>query len=257
MHKKITIALSLVGVLFLAPTAKAEFASNTCEGRFSVSVLGGIAPNIYVDRENANASAANPPAFELINIPSFGDQFNMPFILQGELGYMVRNDWEVFYDFDWSQGKGKSHSFSHEESGTVDVSGTQKFKNFNGYGNYLGSRYYLTYGTFPIKPFAGFKIGIMTRGAVKVQQVATSGGTTFTDNYNYFKSNTTISGGLQIGLDWQLTENLSLLLKGEFIATGYRKSGIIFNHSPNPVLKAGNASAQFSFPVTLGARWTF
>ena len=181
----------------------------------------------------------------------------MPFILQGELGYMLRNDWEVFYDFDWNHGKGKSHSFTHKNvRGVVDVTGRQKFKDYNAYGNYLGTRYYLTFFSSSVKPFAGIKIGVMSRGAVKATEVSTSGGVTFNDHITYFKQNTTISGGLHLGLDWQLTQNLSFLFKGEIIGTGERRSGIIFNHPHHPVLKAGSATIQLSFPVTIGLKWT-
>jgi hypothetical protein len=258
MSKKLKTTFILGGILFSASIAKAEFLSNTCQGRYSFSFLGGIAPNSYASRSNANASNAVPPAFELIKIPPFQDQFKVPFILQGELGYMIRNDWEAFYGFDWSHGAGKSHSFSHTDvNGIVDVTGQQKFGDFNGYGNYLGTRFYLTFCCFPIKPFAGFKIGVMTRSEVKAKEVSMSGGTTFTDHITYFKTNTTISGGVHCGFDWQLNQNLSLLFKAEIIGTGERNSRIIFNHPPQPVLKAGDASVQFSFPVTLGIKWTF
>lgn len=258
MHKKITFALPLLTTLCLPLIVKAEFTSNTCAGRYSISMLGGVAPTVYGDRVLANESNATPPAFELINIPMFSDQFNVPFILQGELGYMICNDWEVFYDFDWSYASGKTHSFSHKDSsGTVDVSGTQKFKTYKAYGNYLGTRYYLNFCCSAIKPFAGIKIGMMTRDAVNVKQVATSGTDKFTDHFSYFERDTSLSGGVHIGLDWQLNQNLSLIIKGEVIATDERRSRIIFNHSPNPVLKAGRTNIQFSFPITLGARWTF
>lgn len=248
--------------LLSIPCARADFDSNTCEGRFSMSALMGIAPNVYADRQRANASSATPPAFETINVPPFNNQFELPFMLQGELGYFVLNDWEVFYDFDWTHAQGKSSKYSHEVENAVernefiDVKGTQKFSEFNGYGNYLGSRYYITFAPYSLKPFAGFKIGFMTRTAVKAKEVSTSFGKTFTDDVTYFKGTTTISGGLQLGLDWQLTQNLSCIFKAELIGTGERRSGIIFNHPPRPVLKAGNVVMQLSIPISIGIRWT-
>lgn len=258
MNKVIKINLLVLSAFAASSCAKAaEFYSNTCEGRYSVSALVGMTPNVYVNRQEANASSTG--AFQLTKIPSFSNQFKLPFILQGELGYFVRNDWEVFYDFDWTHATGKTHSFSHKDAtfNIVDVSGQQKFSNFNGYGNYLGTRFYVTFAPFPIKPFFGFKIGFMTRGAVKATQTATSFGTTFTDTITYFKKDTTISGGLQLGLDWQFTQNFSCIFKVEVIGTGERKSGIIFNHPPRTVVKAGNATMQLSIPISLGARWTF
>jgi len=257
MHKAITTCLLFLLTLLSPSIAMAQYFSNTCQGRWSFSIHGGIAPNVYVDRDTANASSATPPAFQLIKIPAFHNQFKTPFFLQGELGYMVGNDWEVFYDFDWSHSKGKSHAFTHKNTaGPIDAQGQQKFSDFNGYGNYLGTRYYVSFESVPLKPFAGLKIGVMSRSAVKAKQTTTSFGRIFNDNFTYFKQDTTISGGLQLGADWQLTQNLSLMFKGEVIATNERKSRIIFNHPPRPVIKAGNAAIQLSIPITVGVKWT-
>jgi len=216
--------------------------SSANQGRFAASIQGGIMPMVYTSRSIPNASGAIG-----VKPPNFSDQFKLPYDLLGELGYMVVNNVEVFYNFDWSHAAGKTYSFVNQ-----GINFSQRFSNYNAYGNYLGARYYFTFRSVPVMPFVGLKIGLLSQNGITANQLASLGGASQASTYTYFKKQNSLAGGLQLGVDWQLLKNLSLTLKAEVLASQKRNGNIILN---SPAYRAGNTGTQLLIPVTLGVKF--
>lgn len=247
--KLLTTSLLLSTVLLSEASAASHGRawSSTNEGKFSASVHMGIMPATYMSRKTPN----NTNNFTGTKPPEFSKQFKMPTDLVGELGYIVKNNLEVFYNFDWSHAGGKTYNF--RQSG---FSFSQKFSSYNAYGNYLGTRYYFTFRCSPVKPFVGAKIGVLIQNGVNVNQTATFAGVNTNTRFAYFGKKTSLAGGLQVGVDWQLLKNLSLVFKAEAVASFARKGTFLINRGPVQLFKVGSTGGQFSFPITLGVKFT-
>ncbi len=247
--KLLTTSLLLSSVLISNANAESHGRawSSTNAGKFSASANVGIMPAFYMSRKTPN----NTTALTGVKPPEFSKQFKMPFDLAGELGYVVKNDLEVFYNFDWSHGGGKTYNFTQN-----GVTFDQKFSKYNAYGNYLGARYYFTFKCSPVKPFVGAKIGILSQNSVKVNQTVTGFGASQNTNFAYFGKKNSFAGGFQVGVNWQLLKNVSLVFKAEALASFSRKGTFLINRPPVQLFKVGSTGGQFSFPITLGVRFT-
>lgn len=223
--------------------------SSTCEGKFAASFQASMMPTVYSNRKTPNNSAGLNPPFTGLRPPAFSKQFKLPYDLAAELGYMVKNNVEIFYDFDWTHAAGKAYTFSSQ-----GVNFAQQFGQYNSYGNYLGTRYYFTFKSSPIKPFVGLKIGVLSQNSVTVNQVATYAGGSGTSSYTYFGKLNSLAGGLQLGVDWQLQKYLSVTLKGEVVAASRRKGNFILNQPVQGSYKIGSTGAQIFIPITIGVK---
>lgn len=249
MFLKLLTTSLLLSAVFMSEASAAEHGrawSSTNDGKFSASVHMGIIPSFYMSRKTPNNST------ELLGTkpPKFSKQFNMPTDLVGELGYVVKNSLEVFYNFDWSHANGKRLNFTQS-----NFDFNQKFSAYNAYGNYLGARYYFTFKCSPVKPFVGAKIGLLSQNSIKVDQTATLLGISSDTNFVYFRKKNSFAGGFQLGVEWQLKKNFSLVLKAEALASFSRKGTYLINNPPVQLFKVGSTGGQFSFPITLGVKF--
>lgn len=233
----------------------------TC-GAWSVQVKGGVAPTTFSDRDSTiltiPALFPLPTVISVGNGPSFSRQFNCPWTIGAELAWNASTHVQFFTEYAYQRASGKSRSFT--SLGGITLS--QNLDDFSSNGLYLGARYYFStcwdtcYGR--IAPFTGFKAGVVWIDSVNYDlEIA---GIDFGSD-SYYRRRTTVSAGLQIGLDWNICENWSAVLTSEFVASGglhgNRNKVVPANQTGVTNVSFGGTGTLLAFPVTLGVRYTF
>jgi|GEM_PF-6184524 len=72
----------------------------------------------------------------------------------------------------------------------------------------------------------------------------------------YFKSGTVVGGGLQLGINYEICDFLSLVLKGEMVCSGDWETSFI-SPSTGSFTRYGNTGPVLSYPVTVGMRFHY
>ncbi|WP_249274306.1 hypothetical protein [Parachlamydia sp. AcF125] len=172
---------------------------------------------------------------------------------------------ELFADFNYTQAGGRHHSYKTSD---VSLASKEKIGHYRAYDFYLGTRYYLFPVFSNLTPFFGGKVGLVTRdkirGSTRTVVADTSG---VGHKHTHFRSDTTISGGLHAGVNWDLSANLSVTLKAEAIWSGDwrptvdREEGsstsVVETPVSLPIIVHGKTGPILSVPVTLGIRYAF
>lgn len=233
-------------------------------GKFSASIQGGVTPHWFQRRgRNFHFDHVGPLFLDTPwshRSSKFNSLFDLPWNVGVELGYMVCCRVEFFADFDYTYAQGKRHHFRRST-----VFHREKFRHYRAFDFYLGSRYYLPTMFCSFTPFIGGKVGLVCRDRIRTRthrffdssEVAIVDG-----NFTRYKSDTTISGGLHLGVNWDFSACASITLKAEAIWTGdWRPTRVneLLEDSflPAPIVFRGHTGPIFSVPVTLGLRYAF
>ncbi|CCB85705.1 MULTISPECIES: hypothetical protein [Parachlamydia] len=238
------------------------------ECKWSVSINGGVSPTWFQRKGRDLYFNHLGPFFEVpesFKTPKFCKIFDLPWNVGIELGYMFCDRLEVFADFDYTQACGKRH---HHRRSDISASSRERVSQYRAFDFYLGTRYYLCPIFCSFTPFFGGKVGLITRDKIRgsTRTTVTGGSSGFGHRHTRFKSDTTISGGLHAGVNWDLSSCLSVTVKAEAIWSGDWRptnadegegSSVINPALPVPLIIHGKTGPVLSVPVTLGLRYAF
>jgi hypothetical protein len=240
-------------------------------GAWDLQVQAGVAPVIWrqrgtIDVVSCSGSVTNP-IFTLFDTPKFSRLFKTPWIVGGQIGYAWSDNTRVYLEFNYSQAKRKHHDFLIEGNlvtpNTTFAFDTGKFKVFDAY---VGVRYYWDRWCDRISFFLGGKVGLNHHKRARFNGAIAIGGitpVTIITDADFFRSNTMVAGGANIGLDICFCGNWSFVITGEVVATcGPRNNGNILiptNNTPftGTNLIIGHIGTELRFPVTAAIRYSF
>lgn len=217
------------------------------EGNYTIAARAGIAPSSLNDKATETTIIAAGPSLNAHYSRTdlhrgFKDIYKLPFAIGMDFGYFMSNGVEVFVNFSFASSsiKKKEYVFSYQGRNLTYPSALTK--DYRSIAGYVGVRnYFCTDGCFV--PFFGAKLGVADLSEGK----------------------TGFSGGLQLGGDYKLADCFVLTLMSEGIITTSQKrfkkdAKIVSVTSPVQYTYStsiGGAKTQYSFPVTLGIRFTF
>ncbi len=219
-------------------------------------------------------------------IPKFSRVFtNGVLHVGGEIGYIT--DCHCLYFIDLFYNRANGSCVSHEtknvkaldgccpdDCNTVDCNNplsisqrTDTFEDYSSYGAYIGNRYYFNrVWCDRLAFFLGLKAGIMHRNDVCVctnVPEQTSGSTViFAERnltYEAFCKSNSVSGGIQVGIDYCINDCLAFMVGFEVLATcPFKVNKNISVAIPTPEVQSVQALA-FPFPTNLvvGSTGTF
>jgi hypothetical protein len=237
-------------------------------GAWDLQVQGGVSPITWRNRGPINAvicgsSVTSPVVAIYDTFPNFSKFHKVPWIVGGQVGYHMSDNTRVFVEFDYLQSNGKNDVLV-PLSTNANQSVTYSFAKYKLFEGYVGARYYWDRWCDRLSFFLGGKVGFAhhKKQNVDLSVLLTSTAVPFSD-VEFNRSNTVISGGGHIGLDYCICGNWSLVLTGEVVAScGPRGVGLI-NLGTNQNL-AGVSSiftasigTELRFPVTLAVRYSF
>ncbi len=294
--KKLILCAALA--LSSAPTQVQALFGDCCESRcyecgcnplycgaWSVQVQAGVAPIIWRHRGEFNlvscsSNSANPIFPLASELPKFSKLFKTPWIVGGKVGYDFSDNTEVYVEVNYLQAKHKD--VAHSTFPILNVPGQAlvfAFGKYNLIDAYVGVRYYWDRWCDSVSFFLGGQVGLTshrhTRVAITLNGAPVvllptpgagcpgSASAAASDN-NFFQNSNVISGGLNLGLDYCICGNWSLVLTGEFIAScgpRARTTSLFATALPAPTLASnlivGGTGTELRFPVTLGVRYSF
>lgn len=223
----------------------------------SLQIKGGGAPSHYTHRGPVwlTVPAAVPAVFTVSNTAHFYNQYKTPWEVGGEIAWNASTTVQFFLEGLYQKASGKTFDFN---AGAFVVSEVNS--SFKVGGGYLGARYYPCLLCNTIAPFFGFKAGILHQSSsdydlslfgVEIQKAP------------YYFSQWVPSVGAQIGFDYLLTCNWSIVFTAEAVCTQGRKNNRN-NVIINPVLTGGLTNVNIgetgkiiSFPLTGGIKYSF
>lgn len=257
-------------------------------GTYTGQFHAGIAPIIWtrrgeVDLLSCSSSTANPVFQLAAKFPKFKRLYKLPWTIGGILGYSWSDNIELYLEFNYLEAKAKHHDTGY---GFVipNVTPTQTlFVRLNRYrliDGYIGVRYYGDRFCNWISPFVGLKVGFTNHRNVNARlnlngtpvslapAVSPTSCIPSTLNANasnrFFRSNTIISGGFNLGIDVCFCDGWSFTVTGEFVAScGPRFLGpsVFVTPLPGPTLATniifGGIGSELRFPVTFGLKRIF
>lgn len=237
-------------------------------GAWDLQFQGGVAPVLWRNRGplvgvNCSLSPAAVAVNLLNNTPRFSKFFKTPWYVGGQVGYAVSDNCRVYLEFDYAQARHKNAvaiTTDFTPAGTLTFS----FDKYKAYEGYVGARYYWDRWCDRLSFFLGGKVGFLHRKKQNFVLVAAIPSTATAVTYAsvpFNNKSTRISGGGNIGLDYCICGNWSLVLTGEVVATcGPRGVGNI--HLTSAVggftdLFTPSIGTELRFPVTLAVRYSF
>jgi hypothetical protein len=261
VHKKIGLAL----ILILGGSVQTMQACGPLDPcTFSLQVHGGVLPIVWSGRHNDWVNE--------VELPSFRHLFKEPWTIGGKIGYNWAEWVEVYVEVDYASAHGKE-CITFEVTCPSSVNGnatiSESLSKYSAVGLYGGSRFYWnscwqSCGFDRASFFLGTKVGFLYHKQIDVAISATSsaGNSVPVVVPMFFRTNT-VSAGLNLGMEWDLWCNFSLVLTGEVVANGgLRENPIICLGTPIPGINAmtalvGGFSTEVWFPITLGLKYTF
>lgn len=235
-------------------------------GAFDLQIQGGVDPILWRGRNDFFAVACpidiGVALSDFLAIPKFNKLFKTPWTVGGQVGYAWSDNTRVYLEFDYSQTTGKSGvdlTAIPTLSGPV-IFNLHKYRLFE---FYAGARYYWDRWCDRLSIFVGGKIGLVHHKATVFDftiPVVVPGPAVFT-GVNFANSNTSVSGGANIGLDFCICGNWSFVITGEIVASCGPKvnNNIVTTATGLAItnLVAGNIQSELRFPVTAAVRYSF
>lgn len=236
--------------------------SSCCEQNFgcwNLKVKSGVVPSFFTQRKDARLDIpeAGPLLTQKARNAQFHNQFHLPWLIGGEIGYLFTDCDEFFLDADYTYAKGKTYSYS-------SVTGTETFDVREKYGSlrqssvYLGLRHYFYDLCWCIDSYLGVKAGFQHRDAVHQHATISSVGSI--GKRPYYKNINTYSGGIQAGLSYSFCNCWKADLQVEVLAAGAMRNAIYELNPPrggvtNVII--GETGTIISIPVTIGISASF
>ena len=230
-------------------------------GAWDLQIQAGVAPVIWRNRGPLlGVNCQNTPAVVSLfeTSPKFNKFFKTPWIVGGQVGYHMSDNTRVYLEFNYLQANRKNDVVINTDF-TPSVPLTFNFNKHKLFDGYVGARYYWDRWCDRLSFFLGAKVGFTHHKKSSVD---------FTFNVNplisdtdFHRSSTVISGGGNIGLDYCICGNWSLVLTGEVVAScGPRGVGLIplTGQTTGFVsIITGSTGTELRFPVTLAVRYSF
>lgn len=247
----------------------------------SIDIHAGVAPLSWHGRKCftlADVTLARP--VPLGNLASFNDLYRLPWDIGFRLGWDWSDAIEILFDFDYRQASPRCGSDRCNAPGSTTCCGIFSlcFSTPNGavthflvgnlakyrtYAAYAGARWYCPYlyidccaGSFA--GFVGAKIGLVNHQKITILinhvtqlingSVHIAGAPFPQTNVPLFLSNTTISAGGLIGIDWCFYDGFSLIFQTEFLVQGALKANKSLLGSPRNFI---SENVQFACPTTI------
>lgn len=240
-------------------------------GAWDLQIQAGVNPILWRNRGpilgiNCTSSLTVPVITLFNSTPKFNKLFKLPWIVGGQVGYAMSDNTRVYVEFNYSQAKGKSNVLISTDFSTPTIPFTFNYAKYKLFDGYVGARYYWDRWCAGLSFFLGGKVGFTHHKRVNLTSlliaVPSLSPVTLTD-LNEFNRNTVISGGGNIGLDYCVCGNWSIVLTGEVVAScGPRGVGLItlpvtsslsgFTNLLSPAI-----GTELRFPVTLAVRYSF
>jgi len=220
-----------------------------CES-WSVAIHGGWMPTHYSSRESLYRFSQVGPGFSTGQSFKFDYQFKTPYVIGAEVARDFSCHVQAFLEGNYYHGNGDTYNFT---SAGLNIS--QAFDDFKSYGFYVGGRYKFTSINESIVPYLGAKVGFIHYDNVNALE-SFNNFPIPSQRIPFYSSNTTISGGVQIGADYRINDKFSIGAKAELLASGARKSQVVPNAAPSPTIFVGNTGTLVSYPLEIVARYT-
>lgn len=234
-------------------------------GAWGIQIDGGVRPIIWRDRSNfLSLQDANGVTgiTALADLPKFSSLYHAPWQIGGQLSYALGTNYNVFAEVNYAQAKRK-----HGEVGAQVIDSfylnLSKYKLIDAY---VGARYYTDRWCDKVAFFIGAQIGLIHHRSIDFLSSLTGICCCAFSPEAFFKSNTSIAGGLNYGLDICYCGNWSFVVTGEVIASrGPKTVGTILlsasdsanlNGATNLVLSE-KVKTEIAFPVTVGIKYNF
>jgi len=247
--------------LLLLPTALCSSCGPLQPGGWEVTVRGGIAASLYVNRRPVWATnLSEAPSVQLLasGVDAFPHQFSVPATIALEAGWNATDHLQPYaeYAFTYAQGQERANNYNGVNIRFI-------YGPFVTHSGYIGLRYYLRgyclFGLGRFTPCLGFKTGTVWQRSV-VDTIYIEGGSAQTPRL--YESELAVSGGLQCGVQWWFSRCFSLYMQREFVVTcGFTPNrNIVLDPAQSDGItniNYGSADWIVSFPVTFGLRYNF
>ncbi|MDP1724367.1 MAG: hypothetical protein Q8L85_06665 [Alphaproteobacteria bacterium] len=187
-----------------------------------------------------------------------------------DIGYVPMDNVEVFFNFDYAySGGSKKHlrNSISDHDGTIDLSTRYKQGNLNSYGFHIGGRYFFELDDCNFSPFVGAKLGVSYRNHDRhnVRVVVTQNNSTLINGLYrspLHRDTTGFSAGIQAGLDYCVSDPVSLFIMGEAIGITNSNSHVhkrlVFTDAPRSdrlyTYGSHKIGSTFTFPITVGVK---
>ena len=253
-------------------------------GSLNFMLRVGAAPTVWRDRGSFSAVSCNAlaiPGFnqsivDIFQLPRFGKFFRVPWIIGGQIGYALTNNFEVYLEANYRSAKPREFTLSNViiPNDTVNIRLT--FANhYRAFDAYIGARYY--WGRCwceQVAFFLGAKFGLVSYKPVcfqyAVSSIACPAATPLSSSANtpFFLRHTAPGAGLNFGFDWCLGCGWSVMLIAEVVGScGPSSNSNIVAGNACPVsmlpgilpnnLIVGSIGKELFFPITIGLKYSF
>lgn len=252
--KKLLILLFL-GLLTLTSQLPA-FWGPLCEGMWGLQAKGGVAPTYYSKSDQIELTIPVPSTMVVSGgHPGFSKQFRTPCEVGLEMSWNLNTYIQLFAEGAYNRSNGKTFYTTLSEPVPSELNFTYT-KNYEVYSAYLGARYYFSTCWDSLAPFIGGKLGYLHQKHGFTDAYVFG---VLLPNLDFSRSKIGVSGGIQLGLEWWLKEDLSLVLTGEAVfSQGYGKTyNIDVNNAVLTKVVYKSNGLLISHPITLGIRYGF
>lgn len=251
-------------------------------GSLNVWLRAGVAPLSWRDRGNFSAVSCNSLATSfgrnivpILNpMPPFKSFFHLPWIVGGQIGYAMTDNFEFYVAFNYRSASRRRFIQPNNPIPNENVTVAFTFSDdYRAFDAYVGGRmYWGRYWCDRVALFLGAQFGLVHHNSVcfdftiSPTLCSTSLPLTSTATTPFFFRNTRPAAGLNLGFDWCLGCGWSLMFMGELIAScGPKSNGNILISNNCTQLPAilptnliiGGTGTELFFPVTVGFKYSF
>jgi hypothetical protein len=258
-----------------APIEPAPVVARECvgpllkEGQWTINLRAGIAPTVRVRRTRLEQQLVDASTGQTLNVYSSGHHHHLPFTASADIGYVPMDNVEAFFNFDFATSSGAHRHLANtlaDPAGTVYLSTSYKQDNLSSYGFYLGGRYFFELDDCKFSPFVGAKLGVRhhSNSKHKIRSIVTQNSTVLLDTYyktHHNNNSTGFSGGVQAGLDYCLTNEISFFAMGEAIGTtgsgSHKRNEYVLRNTQGDAFYSRttrSSGGNFTFPITAGIK---
>lgn len=248
-------------------------------GQYNGMVRAGIAPTIWRKREAVEffspfaMQLTNNLTIPLFDVPSFEKLFHFPWIVGGQIGYMLADNIEVYGEANYRQASKRTLTKDNViiPNDVINVV-FDLVDNYRAVDAYVGARVYFDTKCERWTYFIGAKVGFVHHNTINFNysftpqmsppQLALSS----MEAVPLFLKNNIVAGGANGGFMWCWGCGWSAMLIGEVVANcGVRSNRLIALENtctqlPSIVpcqLLIGEVDSELFFPVTFGIKYSF
>ncbi len=248
-------------------------------GSFDLQVHAGVAPILWRNRGAFQAVVCElelptGPVATAFDLPKFSTFYRTPWIVGGQIGYALDDNLRIYLEANYLQSRAKSDVLFDVPfiPGETVILNLEKYKTIDAY---FGTRYYFNRWCDRASLFLGGKIGFMHHKKIDFDFVANVpgvGSLRLAAPISFYTSNTVVSGGFNIGLDYLICSCVSFVVTLDVVANcGFRHnsvvapltgpSGLLHNLAAPIVAETqliiGGIGSEIRFPITAGIRYSF